>query len=42
MAESRAAEEKEAYRAALDEAAHEVEANLELPVAEIAEVTPQF
>ena len=38
MSESRSAEEREAYRAALDEAQHEVEANLELPVAEIAEV----
>jgi hypothetical protein len=42
MAESRAGEEQEAQRAAMDEAQHEVEANLELPVAEISEVVPQF
>ena len=42
MAENYSDQEKEAYRAAIDEAQREVEANLELPVAEIAEVVPNF
>jgi hypothetical protein len=35
-------QEREAYRAAVDEMNHETEANLELPVDEIATVTPNF
>ena len=42
LASNRQDQEREAYRATLDELNHEVEANLELPVEEIAEVTPNF
>jgi CRISPR/Cas system-associated endoribonuclease Cas2 len=42
LAMNRQDQEREAYRAAVDEMNHETEANLELPVDEIATVTPNF
>jgi hypothetical protein len=42
LAMNRQDQEREAYRAAVDEMNHETEANLQLPVDEIATVTPNF
>jgi hypothetical protein len=42
MSVNRSDQEREAYRASVDELNREVEINLELPVEDIATVTPQF
>ena len=42
LAVNRQDQEREAYRATVDQMNQEVEANLELPVEEISSVTPHF